>query len=111
MRRWLIATGLCSLVSGACSGVGNTGNPGVMSHPAAPDGIAQLRSDLERDKSPNPSDSEQVQFGLDQAAFTAALFGQLSADHPNLFFSPYSISTAFAMVYAGALGQTKSEIA
>jgi serpin B len=29
----------------------------------------------------------------------------------NLFLSPYSISTAFAMVYAGARGETEAEIA
>ena len=31
-------------------------------------------------------------------------------DAENIFFSPYSISTAFAMVYIGSKGQTKTEM-
>jgi serpin B len=38
----------------------------------------------------------------------ADLYGQLSAGDDNVFFSPYSISTALAMTYAGARGQTAS---
>jgi serpin B len=34
-----------------------------------------------------------------------------AANHGNLIFSPYSISTAVGMVYAGARGQTAQEIA
>jgi serpin B len=36
---------------------------------------------------------------------------QIKADECNLFISPYSISTAFAMVYSGARGNTAKEIA
>jgi serpin B len=49
--------------------------------------------------------------------FTLALYGKLKNDlkvispQGNLFFSPYSISTCFAMVYAGARGDTQKEMA
>jgi serpin B len=43
--------------------------------------------------------------------FAVELYGQLSAQPGNLFFSPESISTAFGMAYAGAHGQTASEMA
>ena len=44
-------------------------------------------------------------------AFAVDLYSQLSAQPGNLFFSPESISTAFAMAYAGAHGQTATEMA
>jgi serpin B len=44
-------------------------------------------------------------------AFAVDLYGQLSAQPGNLFFSPESVSTAFGMAYAGAHGQTATEMA
>jgi serpin B len=44
-------------------------------------------------------------------AFAIDLYGQLRKQDGNLFFSPESISTAFAMAYAGARGTTAAEIA
>jgi serine protease inhibitor len=43
-------------------------------------------------------------------AFALNLYSQLSSEKGNLFFSPYSISTALAMCCAGAQGNTKTEI-
>jgi len=45
-----------------------------------------------------------TQFALD-------LYGQLAQKPGNKFFSPYSISTALGMTYAGARGQTAKEMA
>lgn len=39
------------------------------------------------------------------------LYQELKDEEGNLFFSPYSISTALAMTYAGARGQTEREMA
>jgi serpin B len=44
-------------------------------------------------------------------AFAVDLYGQLRKQDGNLFFSPESISTAFAMAYAGARGSTASQMA
>jgi len=44
-------------------------------------------------------------------AFALGLYGQLRSQPGNLFFSPESISTAFAMAYAGARGQTATSMA
>ena len=45
-------------------------------------------------------------------AFALALYAKLRAeDQGNLFLSPYSISTALAMTYAGAKGKTAAEMA
>jgi len=44
--------------------------------------------------------------------FALTLYGKLKDDSAgNLFFSPYSISTALAMVYGGANGQTQTQMA
>jgi serpin B len=42
--------------------------------------------------------------------FALDLYSELKKEDGNLFFSPYSISTALAMVYEGARGKTADEI-
>jgi serpin B len=43
--------------------------------------------------------------------FALELYAKLREQEGNLFFSPYSISTALAMTYAGALGETEAQMA
>jgi serpin B len=43
--------------------------------------------------------------------FALDLYQKLRTTEGNLFFSPYSISTALAMTYAGARGDTEVQIA
>lgn len=43
--------------------------------------------------------------------FALELYAKLSGKEGNLFFSPYSISTALAMAHAGARGVTESQMA
>ena len=42
--------------------------------------------------------------------FALDLYGRLRSREGNLFLSPYSISTALAMTYAGARGRTEEEM-
>jgi serpin B len=46
----------------------------------------------------------------DNTAFALDLYAQLRGESGNLFFSPYSISTALAMTYAGARGNTETQM-
>ncbi|HOS79832.1 MAG TPA: serpin family protein [Anaerolineae bacterium] len=55
------------------------------------------------------SSVETVVQGNTQFAF--ALYQKFRAEKGNLFFSPYSISTALAMTYAGARGNTAVQMA
>ena len=43
--------------------------------------------------------------------FSLELYARLRAKEGNIFFSPYSISTALAMTYAGARNQTEAQMA
>lgn len=69
-------------------------------------------SSLPRDTAPAPGSADLQELETDNAAFAFDLYSALgSGATENLFFSPYSISTAFAMTYTGAAGQTASEMA
>jgi serpin B len=59
---------------------------------------------------PGPT-PEQAALTTDNNAFCLDLYGQLRHEPGNLFFSPASISTAFAMAYAGAGATTATEMA
>ena len=54
-------------------------------------------------------DTEQVVDG--NTEFALDLYSQLKKDEGNFFFSPYSISMAVSMAYAGARGNTGKQIA
>jgi len=56
---------------------------------------------------PNP-DVETLSSG--NTKFALKLYDQLNDEKGNLFLSPYSISTALAMTYAGARGDTEAEM-
>lgn len=60
---------------------------------------------------PTAPSGDQTEAVKGSNAFAIDLYGRLSAQPGNLFFSPESISTAFAMTYAGAHGQTATEMA
>ncbi|MBZ8180150.1 serpin family protein [Oscillatoria salina] len=47
----------------------------------------------------------------DNSSFALDLYNRVRTQEGNLFFSPYSISTAVAMTYAGARNETATEIA
>ena len=49
--------------------------------------------------------------GQDNSAFAVDLYQELCASDGNVFFSPYSVSTALAMTYGGARGNTELEMA
>ena len=53
-------------------------------------------------------ESEKIEDGNNQFAFE--LYHHLDTENKNIFFSPYSISTALAMTYSGANGTTATEM-
>ena len=65
----------------------------------APD---ELRSDLARVTTPAATDSDLAEVVEGNSAFAFDLYHALGEKEKNLFYSPYSISVALAMTYAGA---------
>jgi serpin B len=70
--------------------------------------LAALSSGLPAQQ-PDENDRAALVRGNNEFAFE--LYGQLDKQPGNLFFSPYSISTALAMTYAGARGKTAEQMA
>ena len=104
VRAWLLRLALAVVLVGAsCEGGTN-------------DGMAQgpeedMQGDMVEDKAMVVA-SEQLE-GLARAnlEFGVALYQQLRGDGENIFLSPYSVSTALEMTYAGAAGPTEREMA
>jgi len=70
-----------------------------------------LKSDKERITSPDVSASEQALLVEGNSAFAFELYQALREGDGNLFYSPYSISLALAMTYAGARNKTAEQMA
>ena len=56
-------------------------------------------------------DPNQQAIAAGNNKFALELYQRLQSQQGNLFLSPYSISTALAMTYAGAKGQTEKQMA
>lgn len=124
MRRY-VTIAVAALLIGACSS-----NPGSTSPPAsnpasqtnsptvAPSVPAQLaelteyRSTVGRDPASASSVQQMQQVVAADGAFAVTLYRELAqGSQSDVFFSPYSISTALSMVLAGARGKTADQIA
>ena len=70
-----------------------------------------IASSESRDTAPSTADVPQLT--TDEASFAFDLYrAQIGSDSSsNVFFSPYSVSVALAMTFAGASGNTASQIA
>jgi len=76
---------------------------------AAPAESGQVKSDKERQQAVVP-DQETVELVSGNSAFAFDLYQELKESDGNLFYSPYSISLALAMTYAGARDVTEVEM-
>ena len=70
-----------------------------------------VKSSKPRDTSPDVSAEELAQLSSDNADFAWAFYREIVEPGKNLFFSPYSLSVALAMTWAGARGNTETEMA
>ena len=79
-----------------------------MAQPAAGE---VLKSDKERITSPDVSATDVSLLVEGNSAFAFELYKALKGEEGNLFYSPYSISLALAMTYAGACNETAQQMA
>ena len=78
--------------------------------PTVPTVSEELRSAKER-AAPAATDAELAELVLGNSAFALDLYQNLRDKNGNLFYSPYSISLALAMTYAGAREETERQMA
>ncbi len=71
----------------------------------------ELKSSKERETSPNVSQVVLQALVDGNTEFALELYRQLGMEDGNLFYSPYSLSLALAMTYAGAEGETRQQMA
>lgn len=97
----------------ACSSAGATPGEGANGGPGAPLEVEKAASSLARNDAPVVADAAARALGDGNRSFAFDMNRTLRASEPteNAFFSPYSISIALAMTYAGARGTTATEIA
>ncbi|UCB43112.1 MAG: serpin family protein [Dehalococcoidales bacterium] len=70
-----------------------------------------LSSEKQRVTSPDVPEADLTLLVDGSSAFTFDLYQALRDEEGNLFYSPYSISLALAMTYAGARGETEQQMA
>ncbi len=70
-----------------------------------------LQSDKPRETSPNITSSDSTELVDGTSAFAFDLYQAIREKGGNLFYSPYSISLALAMTYAGARSATEQQMA
>ena len=98
----LLFTSLLLLVACGSGTSSNTSN----------ENIVNLESNLARNTAPTSSENELLSLADNNNKFAFSIFDKLyNNEQGNVFFSPYSISEALAIVYAGTKGDTKTEIA
>lgn len=71
--------------------------------------IKTLKSTLDREI-PDSNETNTTLIINGNSDFAFDLYRKLDQTGENLFFSPYSISSAFTMLYAGAAGNTKTQM-
>lgn len=94
---WAAGLGVVSLISG-CAVADQPGSSGA------------VKSDKQR-AAPEVAGNEMDELASGNSAFAFDLYQALRGGGGNLFYSPYSISLALAMTYAGASGETEAQMA
>ena len=75
-----------------------------------PTSVNILQSEKQRVTSPEVNEADLVTMVNSNSDFSFDLYQALSDTDGNLFYSPYSISLALAMTYAGACGETEKQM-
>jgi len=73
--------------------------------------VEVAQSQAERIAAPDVPAADMDALNAGNATFTVDLYHAVKGEADNLFFSPYSISTALAMTYAGAREETARQMA
>ena len=109
---------LVTMLLSACGPVPSTSEPTPSASGPAPSAnnspapsASFAKSSLQRDTNPSASPSDLTTLVNGNNTFAINLYDALRSQDGNLVFSPYSISLALAMTYAGARNETESQMA
>ena len=107
LTAWLCALGLIAVVppGSGCNG-GQSGEP-------ISERFEEVRSPLKRELEPDVGSDRVSLLANGNRAFALDMYRELATQNPGegLFFSPFSVSIALAMTYAGAAGSTADAMA
>ncbi len=97
----------------ACSGAASTGasDSDCEDYTCIESPFEEAKSPLVRDTNPAVSDAAKQQLVRDNADFAVDLLTHVARPDQNQLHSPHSVSTSLSMLYAGARGSTRSEMA
>jgi serpin B len=84
---------------------------GCSALPGASQGGQTVASNKPRASAPQATDQEIATLVSGNSAFALDLYRRIKEREGNLFYSPYSVSLALAMTYAGARGETAHQMA
>src|SRR5512136_3104997 len=73
--------------------------------------MKMIKSSKRRNTSPAVDEADLNMLVAGNSEFAFDLYRTIGQQENNLFFSPYSISEALAMAYAGARGDTEKDMA
>ncbi len=99
------------LLLSACNGDGNRPAANGGNDHKSVGSLLFLSSPESRELDPDNTGDEFNSFVAGNNFFAVDLYRSISSESGNLFFSPYSISVAMAMTWAGARNQTETQIA
>jgi serpin B len=74
-------------------------------------GFETAQSGRSRDLKPVVAQGDEAELVSDNSQFAFDLLHAVESDEGNLIYSPYSVSLALAMTYAGARGETATQMA
>lgn len=96
-----------SILAGCAAEAGKQNSVG----PAPNSEVGVVRSEVERNQAPEVPDEDINRLVRGNTEFACNLFARLRNGEGNIVFSPFSISQALAMTWAGGEGETESEMA
>lgn len=97
-----LLVGLAALLASGCAG-------GLGRAPVAQAAVAQ--AEVPRVGGPQLPEGDLSALVVGNSAFAFDLYEAVLRQEGNLFYSPYSVSLALAMAYAGARGETEAQMA